>query len=237
MTTIIRLSAVLGLFCLGLLLINPTPCYANSPPPPRVVVAVSNAPNDLEIYIGEDKAIRHDRLTQSYFISWPYGQKQTGFTLTATTGGQSLEFPLAVSMTYNNVFSLDLDTGILTSGPPGSRFIWLPITIILTILLEGLVFYSFKYRNRKSWLIFLAINLITQLGLYYWLAQNSSFMDGYIIFMIILGEIGGFIVELVAFVALLREHGRLRAASVAVTSNAFSLFGGTYLLLSLPTGF
>ncbi|PVV83990.1 hypothetical protein [Dehalogenimonas alkenigignens] len=234
---VIRFVTAVAIFGLAYISSPSSTCYANSPPPPRIVIVVSGAPDDLELHIGEAEASRHDRLNEAYFTVYPFGQT-AGLVLTVETGGSILDLPLGkVSLTYNNVFVLDLDAGTISAGEPSSRFLWLPVTIFLTILLEGLIFYAFKYRSRKSWIIFLVINLVTQIGLYYWLGQSTNFADGYVILSLIVGEIGVFIAEAILCIALLREHGRLRAASYAVTANAFSLAAGAWLLLSLPTGF
>jgi len=213
-------------------------CYANSAPPPRVVIVVPDAPRDLELYIGQTKASRDARPTVTYFILHPYFEKMAEFQLTVVTGNDSFELPLeGVSYTYNNVYTLDLGSRELTSGPPSSRFIWLPITIALTLALEGLVFFLFRYSTRKSWLIFAMVNVLTQIGLYIWLSQNFIFLEPYILFDFAIGEIVVLVVEIIAFVLLLREHGRVRAASYAVISNIFSFIAGSYLLMALPIGF
>jgi hypothetical protein len=213
-------------------------CYANSAPPPRVVIIVSDAPSDLELFIGQTKASRDDRLTVTYFVLYPYFEKVTEFQLTVVTENDSFELPLErVSYTYNNVYSLDLSSRELTSGPPSSRFIWAPITIVLTLALEGLVFFLFRYRASRSWLIFAMVNILTQIGLFYWLSQNPIFFDGYLILDFVIGEVLVFLIEIIAFVLLLREHGRLRAFSYALISNIFSLFAGGYLLMTLPASF
>ena len=213
-------------------------CIANSAPPPRIVIVVNNAPYDLKLYIGQAEASRDDRFTVAYFKLNPYFENTAEFHLTVVTGNETFDLPLeGVKYTYNNVYTLDLGSRTLTSGPPSSRFIWLPITIMLTLALEGLVFFLFRYRARRSWLIFLAVNILTQLILYYWLSHNSNFLDGYVLFTFIFGEIFVFIAEIIVFVLLLREHGRLRAFSYAVISNTFSLFAGGYLLMILPAWF
>ncbi len=212
--------------------------YANSAPPPRVVIVVSDAPRNLELFIGQTQASRDNRLTVTYFVLHPYFEKVTEFQLTVVTGNDSFELPLeGVSYTYNNVYSLDLDSRTLTSGPPSSRFIWAPITIVLTLALEGLVFFLFRYRTRKSWLIFAIVNVLTQIGMYIWLSQNFIFLEPYILLDFVIAEILVLVIEIIAFVILLREHGRLRAFSYAFISNIFSLFAGGYLLMTLPASF
>jgi hypothetical protein len=86
-------------------------------------------------------------------------------------------------------------------------------------------------------LIFATVNILTQIGLYVWLSQNFIFLEPYILLDFVIGEIVVLVVEIIAFVFLLREHGRFRAASYAVISNIFSLFAGGYLLMALPASF
>jgi hypothetical protein len=104
----------------------------------------------------------------------------------------------------------------------------------LTLIIEGIVFFLFGYRRKRSWLVFIIVNLVTQGILNIWLAGNYSPLNNYLIFSLIGGEIVVFIVEIIAFLILVKEHGRLRTASFVVLANLLSLIAGGYLITVLP---
>lgn len=212
--------------------------YANAAEPPSILIIVPNAPTDLEISIGPDniKAHRTDKVIESYFTFYRYDLKTADYTLQVTTGGQTFEITLNAPLnSYNNIFTLDLKGQTLTPGKSLSREISLPsLRIILTLIIEAAVFYLFGYRKKKSWLIFLVVNLITQGVLNVWLSSSITPLESYIIFSLIFGEILVFIVEMIAFLIFINEHSRLETALYVIVANVASLFAGGYLITHLP---
>ena len=93
-------------------------------------------------------------------------------TLTASFGGETLSIPLDPEILsrntgsyYNNLCVLDLTAGTLRWGVPWWRQpLLVALRVGLTLALEGLVFLLFGYRTKRSWGVFLVVNLITQLG-------------------------------------------------------------------------
>jgi len=64
---------------------------------------------------------------------------------------------------------------------------------------------------------------------------NASLIKAFVlVFSLIGGEIVVFIVEIIAFLILVNEHGRLRTASFVVLANLLSLIAGGYLITVLP---
>jgi hypothetical protein len=104
---------------------------------------------------------------------------------------------------------------------------------MLTLLLEGIVFWLFGFRSRRSWIGFLVINLITQGVLNYLLSMFSPY-NGYAIFGLVYYEFWIIIVESFAFGLFIREHRALRRVFYAIAANLASLFLGGYLILTLP---
>lgn len=144
---------------------------------------------------------------------------------------KTFDVPINTGKTFNNYFTLDLENQTLTSvrSLPGVKSIPF-LMIILTLLIEGIVFYIFGYRQKRSWLIFLGVNLVTQLALITWLGGSSSLANMYAIFGLIIGEIGVLIIEMIAFGLLLRERGPLRRMSYVFLANILSLFIGGYII-------
>jgi hypothetical protein len=231
----------LSLFILVLILMSCIPthiCYANSAEPPSILIIVPNAPNDLEISIGsENKAFRTDKGIESYFTFYSHQLKFTDYTLKITTGNMTFDIMLDTPLqTYNNIFTLDLESQTLTPGKLLSRSISLfALRLILTLIIEAVVFFLFGYRKKRSWMIFLIINLITQGALYIWLnGLFTPLANGYIILTLIFGEILVFTVEMSVFLTFIKEHHRLRTALFVIAANLFSLIAGGYLITTLP---
>ena len=214
-------------------------CSANSAEPPSIIIIVPNAPEDLEITIGEKEADRQDEVFESYFSFYSYSFKADVYTLTVTNREGTFEITTDTPLKeYNNVYTLDLDSRTLTVGELPSRNIMLvTVRVLLTLLLEGLVFFLFGYRQKISWIIFLAVNLITQGALFICLNSLSSTpLTGvfYIIMVMIFAEILIFVIEMIVFLVFIKEHRRLRTAGYVLTANLLSLFLGGYLITALP---
>ena len=206
-------------------------CDANSGPPPAIIIAVSGARHNLTMSIGAQTPEREDKPFTSYFIFDQYDLHMSELGLTVIADDKAFNLPISTNMTYRNYFKLDLVKQTLTRVDtlPGTEHIPF-LMIISTLLIEGIVFYLFGYRQRRSWQIFLAVNLVTQLALINFLSQGISFADTYIILDLIIGEIGVFVVEMIAFGILLRERGPIRRFSYVILANFLSLFLGGYII-------
>ncbi len=230
-----------------LLFANASVCQANAGPPPTILIIVPNAPRDLEIIIEPQtiKAQRTNTLVESYFAFYALNLKSGNYTAKVTTGGKSSEITFGLDIAphsyYTNIFTLDLAGQTLTPGKPSllRSVSILSLQVILTLIIEGIVFYAFGYRKKRSWILFLIFNLITQGILYALLAQIYPFppYHGYFILFLIFGEIPVFIVELVGFLGFLNEHSHLRTAGYVLSANLISLIAGGYIIAALPVYF
>ena len=252
------LAAVL--FCLAL----PWPASANSMEPPELTVVVMDPPEDLELSLmvcreGQEGSIAAD----AYHIAWEgyylfrpwnfpdfWDRKAQDITmeLLVETGGGSFAIPLDAQSReentgryYNGLCVLDLQARTLTPDTPWWRQpVLVCLRVALTLLLEGLVFLLFGYRQRRSWLVFLAVNLVTQLGVNLTLlAVCPTALDSYMamvtgFFVYTPMEVLVLLMEMIAFAKLLREHSKRRATGVAFLANLLSWALGGLLLLILP---
>jgi hypothetical protein len=218
-----------------LLGVNTTPGLANSAEPPSIVIIVPNAPPDLVIKVGPNTARRTDKVIESYFSIYAFNLNQADYRLLITTAGRTSEIKVDMpAQKYNNIFTLDLSQMTLTPGKSLARsFKLISLRVGLTLLIEGLVFYLFGYRKKRSWLIFLIVNLLTQGALNIWL---NSFMpsDSYVILSLIFVELLVLFAELIVFSSLVIEHRRWRTALYVITANLLSLIAGGYLITALP---
>lgn len=233
----------------------PWPASANSAEPPCLTVLVPAPPEDLELTIEFDAAQDRDpqRLSPEwmawegyyrFFGRWdtdPEGL--TGAKLLVGTEGESfaLEIDPKGFSKYNNILTLDLKARTLTYGQPWWRQPLLVfVRVTLTLLIEGGIFWLFRYRQRRSWIVFLAANLVTQLGVNLTLlAVCPAVLDSYMamvtgFFVYTPMEVLVLLIEMIAFAKLLREHSKRRAAGVAFLANLLSWALGGLLLLILP---
>ncbi len=227
-------------FMLFVLFLLNVPCYANSAEPPSILIIVPNAPNDLEISISSEDKIHKPRetskLIENYYAFYTSQMRElNNYTLIVNTGEETFEIKLDKPLkNYNNIFTLDLKKHTLTNGRLKSRSAFLVLMrILLTLAIEAIIFLAFRFKDKKSWIAFLIINLVTQGILNIWL-NGFMPMQSYIIFGLIFGEIFVFIAEIIAFLMLCKEHSRLRKVLYVLTANFISLIAGGYIITILP---
>lgn len=239
------------LFCLAL----PWPASANSAEPPCVTVLVLAPPGDLELTIEFDSAqgeepqrLSGDRMLWEgyyrFFGRWdtdPEGL--TGAKLLVGTEGESfaLEIDPAGFSKYNNILTLDLNARTLTYGQPWWRQPLLVfVRVALTLLIEGGIFWLFRYRQRRSWIVFLMVNLVTQFGvniaILCFLPAASRTYDAMWAKVLLYGpmEVLVILLEAIALPLLLKEQRKRTAVGCAVMANILSWFLGSVLLSVLP---
>lgn len=111
-------------------------------------------------------------------------------------------------------------------------------TLIPTLLVEGVLLWLFGFRSRRDWLVFILVNLATQLGLHAALGSAMMATGGHYFYylMILPLEAIVLLVEIVAYRILLQEHSGGRRVGYAVCANAASYAVG-YLPLHLAVSF
>lgn len=233
--------------CVLFLMLVPA-ASANSAEPPRLVVIVNSPPADLTLSLrfedgGMQEAVelyRNQTAWEAQY-SFSYGMVSSfrpsleNVTLIAVSGGKTFECPLPVSMldSYDNVITLDFEKQTVTNGQTFARsFTLVSMRVILTLIIEGLVFLAFGYRQKRSWLAFFIINLITQGALN--IALNLSISGSYYMLALIVYEFLVLIIELIAFTLIIKEHGKGRTVGYVFLSNLCSLFLGGVLIAYLP---
>jgi len=216
------------------------PCFANSAEPPSILIIVSNAPDDLEISIVSDDGLYKGReikkVLETYYTFYSSEMKNlNNYIFTVSTNNESYEINIDKTLQkYNNIYTLDLNNYTLKEGKLLSRSIFLvTMRIVLTLVIEGLIFWLFGFTRKVSWLIFLLINLITQGSLNIWINSVVP-TQGYIIFGLIFGEIFIVIAETIAFLLFVKEHKKLRRVLYILTANFVSLIAGGYIITILP---
>lgn len=245
-----RCSRILMVFAMMLLISISltTVAYANSAEPPGFTVIVSNPPEDLSLSLrfeggGKTEAIplyKEQKAWEAYYRFFyhtaPIARDNLdGVILIVQSSEKNFEcsLPAATFKTYNNLLTLDMDTKNLTMGQPPLRVpLLVAMRIILTLVIEGAVFFLFGYRKRESWIAFLAINIVTQGALNAMLTGPG--LGSYWWFGFVFGEIVILTVELIAFINSVKEFRKRRAVLYTVTANLASLILGGLLITYLP---
>lgn len=238
----IRRSLLLFImFCILVISILPVTALANSAEPPSLIILVNNPPEDLSIVLisneNQPEATFRRVAWEGYYVFYSRHMHSNGeYTFKVTTNGESFECTLGgVLKYYNNVATLDLPSHQLKMGKyPFRSVLLVSIRLLLTLLIEGIIFWLFKFREKRSWLIFLVVNLITQGSLNIWLNSGSYLMQSYLILNLIAGEIYVFAAEMIVFPVLIKEHGKGRILTYAFISNLISLILGGYIISVLP---
>lgn len=133
----------------------------------------------------------------------------------------------------NIVYDWQANT-VREATPPPLRFlIRLAATLIPTLLIEGALFWLFGFRERRGWLVFLAVNTVTQVGLH--LAVGSILPQAGWHFLnytltILIPELIVWVAEAAAYAFLLREHSRGRRVGYAFAANFASFVLGYFPL-------
>ena len=133
----------------------------------------------------------------------------------------------------NIVYDWQANT-VREATPPPLRFlIRLAATLIPTLLIEGALFWLFGFRERRGWLVFLAVNTATQVGLH--LAVGSILPQAGWHFLnytltILIPELIVWMAEAAAYAFLLREHSRGRRGGYAFAANFASFVLGYFPL-------
>ena len=226
----------------------PTIIYSNSAEPPSFTIIALNPPEDLSLSLllkdeSQIEAIELDKENKAWETYYRFfyhmipsrSDKLENAVLVVESSEQSFQIslPTETFKTYNNLLTLNIDAETLIIGQSPLRVpILIAMRVVLTLFIEGIVFYLFGYRKKRSWLIFFAINLITQGGLHAMITGpgiGSYWMIGFIFVEIVI-----LIVEMILFISLVKEHKKSRAAIYTIIANLASLVLGGILISYLP---
>lgn len=113
-------------------------------------------------------------------------------------------------------------------------------TLLPTLLIEGLIFYAFRFPGKRNWLVFLLVNLVTQGALSFVLCLNIVGSNGsYVMFgMLLLLPVEMLIalVEAVLYMKLLRGQPKHKCFAYGITANVVSFLVGLFTVDPLYTG-
>lgn len=228
-----------------LVLALPLSVSANSAEPPGMIIIVEDAPEDMTLTLQlptppeyEPRVTRSVKLWETYYRIFYHitHEELRSAVLRVESSEGSFTCPLPEGMRngYNNLLTLNFRTQTLSLGQRWWRQPLLTaLRVTLTLLTEGLIFWLFGFRARRSWIVFFAINLVTQL----WLniqVNGFAFTGGYWVILLLLIEAVIFIGESIAFPLLLKEKRGILRVFYALCANAVSLMAGLFLIGRLP---
>lgn len=242
--------AAFVLAVLFLVLLLPVDVYANAAQAPCLTVLTVNAPDDLEITltysdgtVTEAKRLRSERRGwETYFrldALYPLDySKETMNTAVLTVSCVDYTFdcslPDGAQRQYNNLVILDAEAQTVRVGTyPGRYAVIVAMRVLATLILEGIVFFLFGLRERRSWGMFVLINLLTQTFLNFAFA-GADYETYMLMFLYAAVEIVVFLVEMSAFPIAVREQSRKRMVVYALVANLISLYVGGLLLSYMP---
>ncbi len=231
-------------FILGLLLFMNVSQFAmgNSAEPPSLVILVNNPPKDLRITLVSSENKPEAKINkvawEGYYVFYSRDLRTSSdYTFQVTANGKSFLCNLGSSLHgYNNVYTLDISKQQMTPGKyPFRSVLLVSLRVLITLVLEGLIFWILGFREKRSWIVFLIINLITQGALNIWLNIEAAPMpSSYLIFGLIFAEFFVFLTEMIAFPIFIDEYKKGHIILSTFFANFISLIVGGYIITLLP---
>lgn len=130
--------------------------------------------------------------------------------------------------------TVDYETKAVTVPPVWTAYaVQLLTTLTTTLVMEGIVLALWGFgRQKRNWLVFLLVNLVTQGGLAIWTAHTflRHGFGGWSALSLLPAELVIFPVEMIAYALLLRGQPRSRAAAYSFLANLFSAVLGFFTL-------
>lgn len=232
-------KSILLLLCISILLLTfVAVSSANSAEPPSIVIIVNNPPENLSISLEDTttKARVHKKAWEAQYSFYPRDLRgKSSHTLIVSTETDNDYYKIDVPVqSYRNIYTLNIKNKKITPGINPLRSVTLvSLRVFLTLLIEGVIFWLFGFRNKKSWILFFVINLVTQGVLNLWL-DSFTITQSYLILVLFLGEVLVFITEIAVFSIAVKEHKALRRIGYALSANVASLVAGGFLITYLP---
>lgn len=240
-----------------LLCLLPVGAAANGAMGPEMTIIVIGGPEDLTIDIVKTDGINEGRIhlegvvqigferryRVDYLQEWTAHPKEellrNAIKTTLEVRGTGLSWDIPADgieyKGYSHLVTLDVSSREVIPGqPPWHQPLLVGIRVVFTLLVEGIAFYCFGYRKKGSWAVFILINILTQTGLSFLMAQAEFGIYLLSLLVYFVAEPLIFIMEALAYVFLLREKSWKRGMTCALSANAVSLFLGLLLCAFVP---
>lgn len=230
-------NAPAGQVCLGLLMENSwTAGYGEAKYDPAVLDNLRSLEGDGWTLSGyaypyDDTSPRED----GTWLFYREGFSEPFRVAVATADcAQAAETPYTPSGTFVNiVYDWEANTVRETTPPPLRFLARLASTLVPTLLIEGALFWLFGYRQRRSWLVFLAVNGATQLAMHLifgWTIPGVGVHPSYYVLLFVPSEVVIIAIEAAAYGLLLREKDSGERVGYALLANVTSAALGYFPL-------
>lgn len=213
---------------------------ANAMEPPGTILIVEGGGDEVHawiVYEGVEyqaRELKYPLETQYWFEN--YGTYNVGDKVSIVISDGSIihRFEVVQNKNYRNLYTYNIKNTSLENGKSLKRTLTLvSLRLVLTLIIEGIIFFVFGFRKMKSWIIFFGINLITQLGLNIYI-NTIEIARAYSIINVFIAEFWIFLVELIIIPLLVREHSTMRKLVYVLIANLLSLIVGGFILTVLP---
>lgn len=232
------------IFLILISFIIPNIVFANAAAPPTITIILSGLEDynvRIELQNGETVRTRKEkRYWESYFDFWLRDIRKNGELENAkvviSKGNvevERIDIPIEeISKNYHSTFVFDNNTKELRLNSSTLRSIILVcMRVLITLIVEGIIFYAFGYRDKISWIAFFVINLITQ-GILNWIMTGGR--SAYVLIPLIVLEIIIFVVEAITLSLIIKEKKKSTTTLFALTANFLSFIIGAWVILNLP---
>ena len=162
-----------------------------------------------------------------------HGVPDTYRIILVTKSGESWVSGVLHRATLQSSATVDWAARIANAPSPAMAYaLQFLCTLLPTLLIEGLLLFAFGYRSKRSWLVFLLVNLVTQGGFAVYLAVTvlNHGVSGWSLIFYIPIEVIITLVELLLYRRLLTEKNKARAAVYAIAANLCSAVFGLWLI-------
>lgn len=218
-------------------MLSPVRVYANSAKPPSLTIIVCNAPMDLKMYMSD--GINKIEIRKVRNMGDPlfrfYGSDIIGNNIILCSEGNTIEITLPEDTfsSYDDYATLDYKTLKITLGQPVWRTpLIIFCRVLFTLAAEGIIFYILSFRQKRDWLVFFCVNILTQTFLN--LCIVSPQFGTYEMFLLMVLEPLIFIAEIIAFCILLKKYPKIKIVGYTVAANLASLVAGGIAIALLP---
>lgn len=217
---------------------------ANAAEPPSFIIIVSNPPDGLELSIPSGAPGTEPYVLQKTVKGWEShyryfygGDPDSGSRkdeLTVKYGDTQFTIPFAPAKgRYGALYTLDVAGRTIAEGEKPLRTpLLIAMRVLLTLAIEGLVFYLFGYREKRSWRVFFIANLVTQTGLNLLFHGISLGYMWAIVFYPLEMLIAA--IEAKVYCGFITEKSKKMSILCAVVANLLSMLCGGYIISHLP---
>lgn len=219
----------------------PMEAYANSAEPPSMVIWSVNAPSDTQLVFnygdGSDRTVEKSlRLWEKVWFL--YGSEGVPQRLTVQSSKKSfeLDLPDASGGSFSRVWTLDFEAETLTENVSPLRApLYILLRVLFTLIIECGFYYLIGYREKRSYIAFITVNLITQTFVN--LVINGGSLDIFYsyTFLIYIGmELFVFLFEMAVLPLTVKEKKQGWTLLWTFAANNISMFIGGVALLFVP---